>query len=291
MSYPTPRASDETGAWEEDLPWLATRGVELGRELCTCSAFYHELWGPLRASGFIKGHNGGQLRLLLASTISPLIKNQTRVLIAGSADTSIFNTVKRVSNKNIVDMTVVDRCKAPLRLTEEYVSMKGAACATLHSDIADLDGNEKWDLIILHYTSMFFNRLNRKRCFQRLSRSLAPGGILLCMDRMVKPPIGDERNEREIAWFRDARNSLRSSSFDSFWECAELDIMLRQFVHERVARGINYITAGEIEGILTKSGLRILSRGDGAARTAVKEEAMSKADAHSVSIIVAAMDD
>ena len=96
MNYPAPRASEETRAWEEDLPWLATRSVELGRELCTCSAFYHELRGPLRASGFIREINSR--RQILASTISPLIKNHTRVLIAGSADAGIFSTVMQVSD-------------------------------------------------------------------------------------------------------------------------------------------------------------------------------------------------
>jgi len=289
MKYPAPRASDVREAWDEDLPWLATRSVELGREHCTCSGFYHELRGPLRASGFLSDFKRGPQ--ILASTISPLIKNHTRVLIAGSADTGIFSTVMQVSYEKIVDISVVDRCKAPLELIKEFAAMKGTACATLHSDIGELNGDEKWNLIILHYTSMFFDSLSRERCFQRLSRSLAPGGVMLCMDRMVKPPTGDERNEREIAWYRDARDRLRNSSYGAFWEGAELDNMLRQFVRERVARGINYVTAEEIADILTNSGLRIVSKEDGEARTTTRKAAVSKADACTISVIVAVKDE
>lgn len=289
MNYPTLRASNEIDAWEEDLPWLAARSVELGREFCTCSAFYHELRGALRASGFIRDFESGQQ--ILASTISPLLKNHSRVLIAGAADTGIFSTVMRVSNNKFVEVGVVDKCRAPLALIEEFAEVKGASCATIHSDIGALKSSEEWDLVILHYTSMFFDRHDRKRCFQRLAQSLAPGGILLCMDRLVRPPTGNELNEREIVWFREARRHLRNSSFGSFWESAELDNMLREFVRERAARGANYLAPREIEDIIANAGLRIVSRGDGAAQAAVKEEITNKADAHVVSVVLAVRDD
>ncbi len=288
MNLSASNATHRTDAWDENLSWLAERGMQLGREHCSCSAFYHELRGPLRASGFLSDFENG--KPILASIISPFIANHDRVLIAGAADTGLFSTVMRVSGKNILDVGVVDRCKAPLELIKEFASMRGAQCTTLHSDIGELECDEKWDLIILHYTAMFFDRLNRQQCFQRLSRSLAPGGILLCMDRMVKPPIGDERNERTIEWFEKARDSLRDSSFGAYWEGAELDKMLRRFVDDRVSRGINYITAEEIEAILTSSGLRIVSKEDDAARIAADKAAMSKADAHAISVILAAQD-
>ncbi len=129
MNHPSPTASDKQGTWEEDLSWLATRGVELGRALCTCSAFYHELRGPLRASGVFRVLRG---EAILAPTISPLINNQTRILIAGSADTGVFSAVRRISDQRTPDITVLDRCRAPLALIEEFASMKGAVCGTLH---------------------------------------------------------------------------------------------------------------------------------------------------------------
>ncbi len=271
MSDMCPTTSNTNEIWEEDLSWLATRGVELGRTLCTCSAFYHVLRGPLRASGFIGDLKKGQQ--ILASTILPLINKDTRVLIAGSADTSIFSTVGRISHKHAPEITVVDRCRAPLALIEEFAVMRDLFCRTLHSDISDLDGHEKWDLILLHYTSMFFDRLNRQRCFERLSRSLVRGGVLVCMDRMMGPPASGNSKERELACFQAAREALRGSEFESSWRGTELDLydVLRHYFHEIVTREDNYPTVAEIEGLLTSIGFKILSKGNTRVEATIKE--------------------
>ncbi len=286
-NHPSPTASDKQGTWEEDLSWLAIRGVELGRALCTCSAFYHELRGPLRASGVFRGRRG---EAILASTISPLINNQTRILIAGSADTGVFSAVRRISDQRTPDVTVVDRCRAPLALIEEFAAMKGAVCGTLHSDIIDLDGNKSWDLILLHYTSMYFDRLNRKRYFERLSSCLAPGGLLVCMDKILESPADRGEEERELAWFLAARKILKDSSYGSFWESAELDNMLRQHAHERVVRNADCPTVGEIENVLMSVGLKIRAKDNDDLNTESIMRPALEYEPRSVSIVVAERD-
>jgi hypothetical protein len=88
----TPRTIEQ---WSEDVRALGERGTALGQKLCTCDYPYHALWGLLRVSGVT-----GSLRYeedALAPVLSARIKDGTRILIAGSADTGTACAVGRAS--------------------------------------------------------------------------------------------------------------------------------------------------------------------------------------------------
>jgi hypothetical protein len=98
--------------WSEDVRALGERGTALGQKLCTCDYPYHALWGLLRVSGVT-----GSLRYeedALAPVLLARIKDGTRILIAGSADTGTACAVGRASGNTQPEITIVDRCPAPL---------------------------------------------------------------------------------------------------------------------------------------------------------------------------------
>jgi acetyltransferase len=127
-------------AWSEDLLWQAQRALELGRTLCSCNGYYHALWGTLRATGVMGSLKSEET--LLASLVLPFIRDHARVMIAGSADPGVLCAVGRVYGPRSPNITIIDRCAAPLQLIREFAAAKQLTCRTLNADLLELDGRD-----------------------------------------------------------------------------------------------------------------------------------------------------
>ena len=166
-------------AFREDLAWQAQRALDLGRALCACEGHHHWSYAVLRAAGVTSSVGAEEQEL--ASVMAPLIREDAGVMIGGSADLGLLCFVGRCAAARRPRITVIDRCRAPLALIEEFAESRRIDCRTLHTDLLSLEGSEQWDVIFLHHTLEFFSAPLRGRVLDVIAASLAPGGNLVCV--------------------------------------------------------------------------------------------------------------
>jgi len=243
-------------AWAEDLSWQAERGLALAREFCTCKGRYHWSYGFMRAAGVMSS-----LRLeeaTLASLMGPLIGHGARVMIGGSADPGLLCVVGRFAEAKSPQITVVDRCNAPLALIAEFAASRNVSCRTLNADLLAIDGREQWDNILLHYTPDFVDTASRPRFFDALASSLAPKGTLVCSG-MTGPKVPPDRTrDLEVALRTYTLNGLRQSPLAEREHDQEFGQLLDDYVVACVQRRLNYPGANDLSELLQRAGLRVI---------------------------------
>ncbi len=220
--------------WSEDLAAQARRGQELGSALCACDGYYHMLWGSLRAAGVNNTMRGEAS--ILAELMAPFLRDGMRVMIGGSADPGVLCGIGRIYAPRMPSFTVIDKCRAPLALIDEFASAKGIVCQTRQIDLLDLDGLERWDQIVLHYTADFMDAHLRSRLFRNLARSLVPGGTLICATMTGASPSADRRPEMEAAYIARAMALLKESAMAAYAGTPEFEQKLRAYAACRTNR-------------------------------------------------------
>jgi hypothetical protein len=246
-----------TEPWSEDLIWQAVRGAELGAKLCTCEGYYHHLWGLLRASGAMKGLNSEQQTL--SDAMTPFIRPNARVLIGGSADVGVLCALGRIYGPAQPAFTVVDKCRSPLELIREFASAKQFQCRTLNLDILDLDGSEKWDQIVLHYTANFVDEDHRYKFLAGVARALEPGGTLICSVKTGDKVVADQRDMLEASFFARGHGDLQRFLSQQNLEIPDLEPMLHAYASAATTRRLNMSTLSDVQATLRNVGLRVLS--------------------------------
>ena len=242
--------------WSADLSWLARRGFELSKTLCTCDGFYHNLWGALRLANVNNTMEGEDT--MLASLLAPYARDNARVMIGGSADTGVLCGIGRIYAPYLPSFTVVDKCRAPLALIREFAAAKSLACRTLKRDLLDLDGSEIWDQIILHYTPDFIGTPFLEQLFRSLRGSLAPGGILVCAAMTGTTTPLDKRSEMEAAYFARSATALEDTSMAELARTPGFERQLREYSACRTSRRLTLPTADKLHDLLQDAGLRVL---------------------------------
>ena len=268
--------------WSEDLAAQAYRGQELGSALCACDGYYHLLWGSIRLAGVYNTMKGEAP--VLAELMAPFLRDDMRVMIGGAADPGVLCGIGRIYAPRVPSFTVIDRCRAPLVLIDEFASAKGIACRTLNIDLLDLDGTEQWDQIVLHYTADFMDADLRSRLFRNLARSLAPGGTLICATMTGASLPADRRPEMETAYIARVMGFLKDSSIAAYASTPEFEQKLRAYAACRTIRRLNLPTPEPICELLREAGLRVVQTHQ-TARAARRHAGMDVVD--SSSIIVA----
>ena len=242
--------------WREDLAALARRGLELGRAHCTCPGRYHWLYGTMRASGVVASLKSEEPRL--ASILKPLLRDDMRIMIAGSADPGLFCALGRILRSPLADVTVIDRCGAPLELIREFAEARGLRCRTLNRDLLDVDSREQWGLILSHYTLNFVAPDRRAKFFAGLASVLAPGGALVCAAMTGKAiQHGDEPALAAafVARSREAWANMRLSADDR----AALEDILQIYAADTTAMRLIWPQVDEVRACLREAGLDIRS--------------------------------
>jgi SAM-dependent methyltransferase len=133
---------------------------------------------------------------ILSEVMTPLIRQDARVLIGGSADAGVLCSLGRIYGPAKAAFTVVDKCRSPLELIREFAAEKQVLCRTLNADILDLDGSEQWDQIVLHYTANFVDADHREKFLARIAQALAPGGTLVCAVKTGEKVFSDPESRR-----------------------------------------------------------------------------------------------
>jgi trans-aconitate methyltransferase len=162
----------------------------------------------------------------------------TRILIAGSADTATLCTVGRMAGDRKAQFTVLDRCPAPLKVIEEFAARRHIPCRTQRADLTTYDEENRWDIILVHYTFQFIPPEERFNVLQRLSRALVPGGTLVCVDKEVpRISVADAPDAAE-AWFQKAWRKIQAEGLGSALPAALYDQLLHQAAEGRTLRRV-----------------------------------------------------
>ena len=241
--------------WNEDLVWQARRGLELGPIHCACPGHYHWLYGAMRASGVVASLKSEQQRL--ASLLTPLLSGRSRLMIGGSADPGLFCAVGRMSGSHETDITIVDRCAAPLALIREFAQARDLRCSTLQRDLLALDGGGQWDLVFLHYTFNFIAPPMRGRFLQAIASSLAPGGILVFAAMTGEPITSEQQTELAAVYAARANEALAKTALADDAQTVEFQRLLRIFAADTTAMRLIWTKADELHALIREAGLEV----------------------------------
>ena len=165
--------------------------LEHCRHTAADCAWYHGVWQYFRALGVTKTAGGNAD--FLGATLRSLAAGDgvRRVMISGAADDAMSQLAIgafRDAGK-LPDLTVVDRCEAPLALVRWGAERLGVSVATCRSDILAFDTEAKFDVILTNSFLGAFDPAGRTRVFARWASLLREGGKLLFTNR-VRPGEG-----------------------------------------------------------------------------------------------------
>jgi SAM-dependent methyltransferase len=245
-------ASGARARWIEDLRVQAVRGVNFGRAFCTCPNAYHASWGVFRAAGYKVALKREEP--ILGPILSEQIKDGTRILIAGSADTGVLCVTGRAAGARTPEITVLDRCAAPLRVIDQFVAERGLPCRTLHADLLELDAEECFDVAVLHYTLWYIEPSRRLDALRRLARSLVKGGTLICCVRMGLGKWPQDIAALAAQWLDDVGHPDATAQLELPLTAAELGTLLRRNRAQTQKRAATIPTAEDIKQLLPAAG-------------------------------------
>ena len=209
----------------------------------------------MRASGVVASLKSEQQRL--ASLLTPLLSGRSRLMIGGSADPGLFCAVGRMSGSPETDITIVDRCAAPLALIREFAQGRDLRCSTLQRDLLALDGARHWDLVFLHYTFNFIAPPMRRRFLQAITSSLAPGGILVFAAMTGEPITTEQQTELAAAYVDRANEALAKTALADKAQTAEFQRLLQIFAADTTAMRLIWTKADELHALIREAGLEV----------------------------------
>jgi hypothetical protein len=167
----------------EDLPRLARLGYDAAMVHCGACRDYHLISTYLRAAGV--GGIGpefawdSQLDALLRVTAG---RDTVRWLLAGSADAGLPGLIGGVAAARPGTehrITVVDRCETPLVLCRAHAEAEGTEIETVLGDLRDFRRDGAFDIVLMHYTTIFFADEEIPGFLRHAGSWLAPGGALV----------------------------------------------------------------------------------------------------------------
>ena len=260
MDRATASTSATPDRWTEDLRLLAVRGVNFGRALCTCKNVYHVTWPIFRGAGYKVALKREEP--VLGPIIARHIGNRARILIGGSADTGVVCVVGRATGHHRTEITVLDRCAAPLRAIDAFAAERDLPITTMQADLQDLDAVERWDIALLHYTLWYVEPQRRLDVLRRLGRALAKGGRLVCCVRQGLGKAPEDSAALAAAWLDDVRSLVAKAELDLPLTANELDDLLRASRTETFERATTIPTAEELKRLLPKAGFVLTEETD-----------------------------
>jgi SAM-dependent methyltransferase len=239
----------------DDLYLQAREGWRLGKALCRSCGGYHQVWGLLRASGVVGATlvDGETLGPLLDDCLAP----DQSVLIAGAADAGLLQFIAASASARPLKVRVVDRCPAPLALLEAIAIPSGISLTTGKADLTRLDEPDAHDLILSHSMLYFIDPEGRLEVLRRLRSALAPGGRLVLVLRLSAPENFTEESHRQ-AWLARVHSRLALHPDLAAMAGDGLDPVLETYARARAVRLSAYATPGEVEDVLSQSGLSLV---------------------------------
>lgn len=177
--------------------WAATccaRGDHPGSPSCEP---YHGLWPYLRLMGLgktLSGHGAQFLSEVTRWARDGRARGESprpRVLVSGSADASMLaHVLQGAGNVALeVDVTVLDQCETPLRLSAWYAERMGlVGVQVAASDVLSYRPLHRFDLIVTSSFLGYFTPSQRVDLFRNYAALMAPGARLVFSNRLRAGP-------------------------------------------------------------------------------------------------------
>ena len=212
MAKPTDASKSKTAsrpsladpvACGEDLARNLKQMIAIAPQHCDNCTDYHIANATHRLLDNAPWRRGG--RKALVDTVRPILAelaarkaDPVDVVVAGSADTAVLSSCAHAAwleSESFLDrvrFTVLDRCRTPLILCEEYAALHGLEVTTNALDLSQTSGKFPADLIVLHNLLPFVSVDRQVGLLQTLGSWLREGGRVVLWQLVIPP---DDREQ------------------------------------------------------------------------------------------------
>ena len=240
----------------ERLGDIAAEAYEIAGRLCGSCRNLHALWPYIRLSRSTTGleQSGSDLETALRSFIGEGLR---KILIAGAADTGLLSLVLRAADNFDVDITVLDVCAAPLELCRRLAGQCSIPVRTVKQDLADLDEEQTFDLVLVHGTLHFIAAEKRLNVLVRVHRALRPNGRLVLLFNTSRPSAIGKDDEFHHTYAESVVKELRRLAIRL--PDAESEFVRRLSDHSRQRQGREgaFANPGDAKHLLEAAGFNI----------------------------------
>ncbi len=188
----------------EDLARNLKQMIAIAPRHCDTCADYHIANATHRLLDNAPWKRGG--RKTLVDTVRPILAelaarkaDPVDVVVAGSADTAVLSSCAHAAwleSESFLDrvrFTVLDRCRTPLIVCEDYAALHGLEVTTNALDLSQTSRKFPANLIILHNLLPFVSVDRQVGLLQTLGGWLREGGRVVLW-QLVIPPDDRERD-------------------------------------------------------------------------------------------------
>lgn len=249
----------------------ATLGLAWSRELCrhlnpsghSCAA-YHGIWGILRLLG-ITSAQFPDAAFYRDAMLPAIRRGARRVLVSGCADYAMPATVLSIFAGEGVrpELTVVDVCETPLRLSQWYARRLGATLDVAVANILDFrPAAPRFDIVCTNAFLGFFSPQERPMLAARWYELLTPGGIAVLVNR-VRPdsPALERFSEAQARAFGDRvlrQAEVRRDRLGNAIEPDELAVLAHAYIAQNVVHPLR--SDADLDRMMTGAGFAIEQR-------------------------------
>jgi SAM-dependent methyltransferase len=252
---------------EAMLAEVAPVALAWSRELCrhvnpsghSCAA-YHGIWQYLRLLGINTALFADAA--FYRDAMRPAIRRGARrVLVSGCADYAMVAVVLWIFSGEGVrpEITALDVCETPLRLSQWYARRNGADVAIAVGDILDYRPATRFDIICTNSFLGFFSAGQRPALAARWYDLLAPGGTLAIVNRLRADAPEIERfsaaQARDFADRVRREATARQDRLGSAIRPDELAVLADAYIVQNVVQALR--SEADLTAMMTGAGFAI----------------------------------
>jgi SAM-dependent methyltransferase len=173
-----------------------------------------------------------------------------RVLVAGAADYSMLAHVLAAYKREgrTPEVTVIDRCPTPLRLSQWYAELVSAAVRVEVADVCAFRSEEPFDAICTDALLVMLPAEAKRSALAHLAGALRPGGRLITTLRIEAGATGGAEEVPEEAVAAFAQGARRAATRRAGLVDVDPDLVERQA--QRYMSGIRVYPAGSREELI-----------------------------------------
>jgi hypothetical protein len=208
----------------EDLKGNLKRAISFAPENCDGCADYHIVSTLKRLTGHTLFERGGRPALLeaLRSIFSGMrpTADGFDVVVTACADTGVLSTCSHAAWAAGEEwlarsrFTVLDRCRTPLMLCEEYASRNGLKVRTEVVDLLETSRDFPADLILVHNFLPFVPADRHHDLLRRLGRWLKPDGCVVIWQPVLPAGDRDRFHQRQKKQVSDIAAVIESGTIE-----------------------------------------------------------------------------
>lgn len=241
-----------------DLTRLITEaefGWTLSKTYCgECRAF-HATRGYLRATGFRRGAEND--RETLIDVVRAQSGEASSILIAGSADSGLFEVVAQATSETNPSIMVVDKCETPLHQVKALAESIGRKVETGVADLTETAPEGPFDLIFMHHLLPFIQEDRQVKLLSDLAKTLNPLGKIFLVNH-VRPIHAKEKPQSEVEnWSASVLKVMALNSIP-VPEDKDLFFSLLMQAGQRHEHESSVRIAKPVEQVLQEAGLGII---------------------------------